>query len=132
MGDYLREEVAAEGLARRLPAFTEFLLVAALADGGMVNFSTIARDCGVPVSEGHGVLPHPGGDAPGTLRALVYPAAEAPVIRASKLNALTLARNRCSPWRNPAWGGSPHGVGRSRIHVVGLSSPLAEREVRHP
>ena len=47
VGDYLREEVAAEGLVRRLPAFAGFLQAAALADGEMVNFSTIARDCGV-------------------------------------------------------------------------------------
>jgi len=47
VGDYLREEVAAEGLLRRLPAFAGFLQAAALADGEMVNFSTIARDCAV-------------------------------------------------------------------------------------
>ena len=47
VGDYLREEVAAEGLVRRLPAFAGFLQAAALADGEMVSFSTIARDCAV-------------------------------------------------------------------------------------
>ena len=47
MADYLKEEVAAEGLVRNLPVFSEFLNMAALADAKLVNFSTIARDCGV-------------------------------------------------------------------------------------
>ena len=47
VADYLREEVAAEGLVRNLPTFSQFLNVAALSDTEMVNFSTIARDCGV-------------------------------------------------------------------------------------
>jgi len=45
--DYLKEEIAAEGLTRSLPAFSDFLNAAALADGQLVNYSTIARDCGV-------------------------------------------------------------------------------------
>jgi uncharacterized protein len=47
VGDYLREEVAAEGLVRNLPAFSGFLNAAALSDGDLVNFSNIARDCAV-------------------------------------------------------------------------------------
>jgi predicted AAA+ superfamily ATPase len=47
VADYLKEEVAAEGLVRNLPVFSEFLNIAALSDGELVNFSTIARDCGV-------------------------------------------------------------------------------------
>jgi uncharacterized protein len=47
VGDYLKEEVAAEGLVRNLPVFSAFLNVAALSDAELVNFSTIARDCGV-------------------------------------------------------------------------------------
>jgi predicted AAA+ superfamily ATPase len=45
--DYLKEEVAAEGLTRNLPAFSDFLAAAALADGQLVNYTTIGRDCGV-------------------------------------------------------------------------------------
>ena len=45
--DYLKEEIAAEGLTRNLPAFADFLAAAALADGRLVNYTTIARDCGV-------------------------------------------------------------------------------------
>lgn len=45
--DYLKEEIAAEGLVRNLPRFSKFLDVAALSDTELVNFSTIARDCGV-------------------------------------------------------------------------------------
>ncbi len=47
VADYLKEEVAAEGLVRNLPVFSNFLNVAALSDAEAVNFSTIARDCGV-------------------------------------------------------------------------------------
>ena len=47
VGDYLKEEIAAEGLVRRLPVFSRFLDVAALSDAELVNYSTIARDCGV-------------------------------------------------------------------------------------
>ncbi len=47
VADYLREEVAAEGLVRNLPAFSDFLDAAALSDTSPVNFSNIARECGV-------------------------------------------------------------------------------------
>ena len=47
VADYLKEEVAAEALVRNLPVFSEFLNMAALSDTELVNFSTIARDCGV-------------------------------------------------------------------------------------
>lgn len=45
--DYLKEEIAAEGLVRNLPAFAEFLFVAALSDADLVSYTTIARECGV-------------------------------------------------------------------------------------
>jgi predicted AAA+ superfamily ATPase len=47
VADYLKEEIAAEGVVRALPVFSEFLDLAALSDTQLVNFSTIARDCGV-------------------------------------------------------------------------------------
>ena len=47
IADYLKEEVAAEGLVRNLPTFSDFLDVAALSDCEIVNFSNIARECGV-------------------------------------------------------------------------------------
>jgi predicted AAA+ superfamily ATPase len=47
VADYLKEEVAAEGLVRNLAVFSEFLNVAALSDTELVNSSTIARECGV-------------------------------------------------------------------------------------
>lgn len=47
IADYLKEEVAAEGLVRNLPTFSDFLDIAALSDGQIVNFSNIARECGV-------------------------------------------------------------------------------------
>lgn len=47
VADYLKEEVAAEGLVRNLPAFSGFLDAAALSDGEMINFSNIASECAV-------------------------------------------------------------------------------------
>lgn len=47
VSDYLREEIAAEGLVRSLPSFSDFLDAASLSDGSTVNYSNIARDCGV-------------------------------------------------------------------------------------
>ncbi|MBT3368536.1 MAG: ATP-binding protein [Nitrospina sp.] len=47
VADYLKEEIAAEGLVRNLPVFSDFLNIAAFSDSESVNFSTIARDCGV-------------------------------------------------------------------------------------
>ena len=47
VGDYLKEEVAAEGLVRNLPVFSGFLANAARSDTELVNFSNIARECGV-------------------------------------------------------------------------------------
>ena len=47
VANYLKEEIAAEGLVRNLPVFSQFLNMAALSDTEPVNFSTIARDCGV-------------------------------------------------------------------------------------
>ena len=44
---YLKEEILAEGLTRKLPTFTDFLRVAAISDTEVINFSNIARECGV-------------------------------------------------------------------------------------
>ena len=47
VADYLKEEIAAEGAVRSLPAFSDFLEAAALADTEMVSFTNVAQDCGV-------------------------------------------------------------------------------------
>ena len=47
INDYLVQEVAAEGLVRKLPAFSRFLDAASLSDGEIVNLSNIAAECGV-------------------------------------------------------------------------------------
>lgn len=46
-GEYLREEVQAEGLVRNLPAFVRFLDLSALSNGELLSYATIARDCGI-------------------------------------------------------------------------------------
>jgi predicted AAA+ superfamily ATPase len=46
---YLREEIQQEGLVRNLAPFSTFLDIAAAADGEVVNYSNIARECGVSV-----------------------------------------------------------------------------------
>ncbi|MBI4226959.1 MAG: ATP-binding protein [Candidatus Omnitrophica bacterium] len=47
VNDYLKEEIVAEALVRNLPAFANFLNAAALSDTKLLNYATIARDCGV-------------------------------------------------------------------------------------
>lgn len=49
VNDYLKEEIAEEGLVRNLPAFSTFLHIAALGDTEMVQYSNIARECGVSI-----------------------------------------------------------------------------------
>ena len=48
--DYLKEEIAEEALVRNLELFSEFLKVASFSDAEIVNFSNIARDCGISAS----------------------------------------------------------------------------------
>ena len=50
VGDYLREEVAAEALVRNIGAFSRFLEVAALSHGELINFANLANDAQVPAS----------------------------------------------------------------------------------
>jgi predicted AAA+ superfamily ATPase len=45
---YLSEEIAAEGQARNLPAFSRFLQTAATLNAKMVNYSNVANDAQVP------------------------------------------------------------------------------------
>jgi len=47
VADYLKEEVAAEGLVRNLPIFSEFLNVASFSEAEIVNYANIARECAV-------------------------------------------------------------------------------------
>lgn len=47
VADYLKEEIAAEGLVQKLPAFSQFLSVAAISDTEPINCSNIGRECGV-------------------------------------------------------------------------------------
>lgn len=44
---YLKEEIAAEALVRKLSSFNRFMEIAALTNGEMVNYNNIAQDCGV-------------------------------------------------------------------------------------
>ena len=47
VGDYLKEEVLDEGLTRNAPAFARFFDALTFCQGELVNYSNIARDCGV-------------------------------------------------------------------------------------
>lgn len=47
VNDYLKEEIRAEGLVRNLRTFAQFLDIAAFSNGETLNYSNIARDCGV-------------------------------------------------------------------------------------
>jgi predicted AAA+ superfamily ATPase len=47
VGDYLREEVAGEAAVRNLPAFAEFLRVAAITSSELLNYTNVGRESGV-------------------------------------------------------------------------------------
>ncbi len=47
MADYLKEEIAAEALTQNIPAFAEFLRVAAITSSELINYVNIARETGV-------------------------------------------------------------------------------------
>ena len=44
---YINDEIKAEALVRKIPAFVEFLRIAALTNGHLINFANIAKDAGV-------------------------------------------------------------------------------------
>jgi len=44
VGRYLAEEIAGEGISRNLPAFSRFLQVAAISNGQLINYTSIASD----------------------------------------------------------------------------------------
>lgn len=45
--DYLKEEIAAEGAVQNLPAFSDFLRIAALSSSELLNYTNVAREVGV-------------------------------------------------------------------------------------
>jgi predicted AAA+ superfamily ATPase len=47
VADYLKEEIAAEAAVQNLPSFAEFLRVAALTTGELLNYTNVARETGV-------------------------------------------------------------------------------------
>lgn len=47
VGLYLKEEIQAESLVRNLPGFAKFLDIAGFCDGELVDYTNIARDCGI-------------------------------------------------------------------------------------
>jgi predicted AAA+ superfamily ATPase len=47
VADYLKEEIASEAAIRNIPTFSEFLRVAALTSGELLNYTNIGRETGV-------------------------------------------------------------------------------------
>lgn len=47
VADYLKEEIAAEAVVQNIPAFAEFLRIAALTSGELLNYTNVARETGV-------------------------------------------------------------------------------------
>ena len=47
IGNYLKDEIAAEAKIRNIQSFSRFLEAAAFSNGEMVNYTNIAADCGV-------------------------------------------------------------------------------------
>lgn len=47
IADYLKEEIAAEAVVQNIPAFAEFLRVAAVTNSELLNYTNVARESGV-------------------------------------------------------------------------------------
>jgi predicted AAA+ superfamily ATPase len=47
VADYLKEEILAEAAVQNIPAFSEFLKIAALTSGELLNYTNVARETGV-------------------------------------------------------------------------------------
>lgn len=47
VADYLKEEIAAEASVQSMPRFAEFLRVASLTTGELLNYTNVGRECGV-------------------------------------------------------------------------------------
>ena len=47
VADYLKEEIAAEAVVQSMPTFSEFLRVAALTSGELLNYTNVGRETGV-------------------------------------------------------------------------------------
>jgi predicted AAA+ superfamily ATPase len=47
VADYLKEEIATESVIQNIPAFAEFLRVAAITSGKLLNYTNVARETGV-------------------------------------------------------------------------------------
>lgn len=47
VADYLKDEIASEAAIQNIPAFAEFLRVAAITSGELLNYTNVARETGV-------------------------------------------------------------------------------------
>ena len=47
IADYLKEEIAAEAAVKNIPSFSDFLRVASLTSGELLNYTNVGRECGV-------------------------------------------------------------------------------------
>ena len=47
VADYLKEEIASEAAIRSIPTFSEFLRIAALTSGELLNYTNVGRETGV-------------------------------------------------------------------------------------
>jgi len=47
---YLKEEIQAEAVVRKIQSFSSFLRISALTSGKMLNFSSLSNDIGIPAS----------------------------------------------------------------------------------
>jgi len=47
IADYLKEEIASEALTQNIPTFSEFLRIASLTSGELLNYTNVGRETGV-------------------------------------------------------------------------------------
>ncbi len=47
VADYLKEEIAAEAVVQNIPSFSEFLHIASITSGEILNYTNVAREAGI-------------------------------------------------------------------------------------
>jgi len=101
-GTYLEQEIAAEGAARNIPAFTRFLKIAAQCNGTIVNFTNVSNDAQVARTTVHEYF---------------------------EVLKDTLVLHELSSWRKTTWR-KPIASSKYYFFDVGVVSSLQNRVVR--
>jgi predicted AAA+ superfamily ATPase len=129
VADYLKEEIAAEAQVRNIPAFAEFLRVAAITSGDLLNYVNVGREAGISARVVRGYFEILDDTMLGVRLAPWTRAVQRRMIQTEKFYLFDVGVANHLARRRPVIGGSE--FGRSFEHWV-LMELLAYRRYRAP